>query len=130
MKLGITLLCLAVLALLTQQARAEPILFAWEQPDYETGDTWEILKDGTWIPLVPIWGSGGVHSALVEASLPTTVRARTTRGGVVSGVSVPKVYVPEPSLSVGLWVGCAALAFSASMASRPPASQKWRSFKS
>lgn len=128
MKLGLAALCLVVLVLCTQQARAESILIAWEQPGYEAGDTWEIGRSGgAWVPLVPIWGAGGVHSALIEASLPTTVVARTTRDGVVSEVSEPHVYVDEPSLSVGLLVGCAALAFSASRASRPRASQKWRS---
>lgn len=123
MKLGLAVLCFAALALFTQQARAEPILVAWGQPSYAPGDTWEIEQGGgAWAPLVPLWSSGGVHSALVEASLPATMRARTTRGGVVSEESEPKIYADEPSLSVGLFVG--ALALIALRASRPQASQK------
>ena len=77
-------------------------------PDYVAGDTWEISP--TWLPLVPIWGSGGVHSALVEVSLPVTVEARTWRDGVVSEVSEPVVYVPEPGGLVGLLAGIGVLA--------------------
>ena len=130
MKLGLAALCLVVLVLLTQQARAESI--RWTQPDYEAGDTWEyrvlsVEVAPGWHPLKQLWNVGEIRGAVVEPLVSMTVEARTTRDGVTGVVSAPKVYVPEPSLSVGLVVGCAALAFSAS---RPRASQKWRSFKS
>jgi len=127
-KLGFALLCLAVFTLCTRGARAESILIAWVQPDYEVGDRWELAP--IWAQLVPIWGSGGVHSAFVEVSLPATLQVRTWRGLNVSDTSEPVVYVPELSLLTGLVVGCVVIACSASRASRPQASQKWRSFQS
>ena len=107
MKLGLAVLCFALFA---QQARAEPILVAWGQPSYAPGDTWEIEQGGgAWRPLVPIWSAGGLHSALVEASLPATVRARTWRGDVVSEASEPHVYVPEPPIWIGLMAGISSI---------------------
>ena len=133
MKLGLAALCLAVLTLLTQQARAESI--RWMQPDFEPGDTWEyrvvsVEVEQDWQPMKELWNVGEIRGAVVEPLVSMTVEARTTRNGVTGAVSAPKLYVPEPSLSVGLAVGCAALAFIAFMASRPQGAQKWRSFKS
>ncbi len=133
MKLGLPLLCLAALALCTQQARAEPI--RWIQPGHEAKDTLEYrivsveVADG-WQLLEELWRAGEVRGGLVVPLASMTVVARTTRGGVVSEVSEPVVYVPEPSLLLGLVSGCGVLALSASSASRPQASQKCRSFHS
>lgn len=122
-------LALALLALSAQPAGAESI--RWMQPDYEEGDTWEyrvvsVEVEQGWQPLNELWRLGEIRGAVMEPLISMTVEARTTRDGVVGAVSEEHIYVPEPSLSVGLLVGCAALALSASRASRPRASQKWR----
>ncbi len=124
MKLGTAL---AILVLFAQQASAESML--WMQPDYEEGDTWEYRVISVevapgWHPLKQLWQVGEKRGAVVEPLVSMTVEARTTRDGVVSEVSEEHVYVDEPSLSVGLVVGCVALALRAS---RPRASQKCRS---
>jgi len=123
----------AVLVLCAQQAGAESI--RWVQPDHEPGDTFEyrvisVEVDEAWRPLESAWKLGGIHGAFMEPLVSMTVEARTTRGGVTGAVSAPKVYVSEPSLQLGLAIGCIALATSASRASRPRASQKWRSCQS
>lgn len=105
------------------------------QPDFEPGDTFEyrvvsVEVEQGWQPMKALWQLGEMRGAVVEPLVSMTVEARTTRDGVTGAVSAPKVYVDEPSLSVGLFVGCAVLAFSASRASRPRASQKWRSRQS
>ncbi len=130
MKLCLAALCLVVLVLFAQQAGAESII--WMQPGHKKGDTFEyrvvaVEAEQGWHALKALWQVGERRGAVVEPLVSWTVEARTTRDGVTGAVSAPKVYVDEPSLSVGLLVGCAALAFSASRASRPRASQKWRS---
>ena len=100
---------LLLLALSVQTASADTVLIAWVQPDYLAGDTWEVSwGTAPWVPLAPIWGSEGVHSALVEASLPAIVNVRAWRGGVVSEVSEPVAYVPEPG-GLGLLAGLGVL---------------------
>lgn len=111
-KLGLALLCLAIFALLSQQARAESV--RWLQPDYEAGDTWEwrvveIEVSDAWLPLEALWQVGEVRGAVVAPLLSVTLEARAWRDGVVSQVSVPVVYVPEPGVLAGLVVGVAAL---------------------
>lgn len=112
MKLGLALLCLVALALVTQQARAESV--RWIQPDYEAGDTFEYRIVSVevalgWQPLEELWRVGEVRGAVVAPLVSVTVEARTWRGGVVSEVSEPVVYVPEPGGLLGLVVGIAAL---------------------
>lgn len=100
---------LLLLALSVHPASAETILIAWVQPDYVAADTWEVSWDaGPWTPLVPIWGSGGVRSALVEPLLPSTARVRAWRGVTVGAESEPRVYVPEPG-GLGLVAGLGVL---------------------
>lgn len=133
MKLGFALLCLVALALFTQQARAESI--RWMQPDYEEGDTWEYRI----IDVEPVSEGrhveerlrvGEVHWADIAPLVSLKIQMRTWRKGAVSEWSKPVVYLPEPGLVGGLVAGCGALALSAFIASRPQASQKYRSFKS
>ena len=131
MRLGLSLLCLVVLALVTQQARAESIRWLGEE-----GDRWEYRVTSVevvpgWQPLEEMWHLGEVRGAVVEPLVSMTVEARTWRDGVVGVASERHVYVPEPPLLLGLVVGCVALAFSrASRASRPSASQTCRSRQS
>ena len=113
MRLGFAILCLAVFTLLSQQARAESV--RWMQPDYEPRDTWEwrvveVEVSDTWLPLELLWQVGNEHGAVVEPLLSWTVEARTWRDGVVSEVSEPHVYVPEPGVLVGLVAGISCLA--------------------
>ncbi len=111
-RLGLALLCLAALALCTQQARAESV--RWLQPGHEAGDTWEwrvvaVEVSDDWQPLEELWRVGATRGAIVTPMVSWTVEARTWRDGVVSVASEPVVYVPEPGVLLGLVAGAGCL---------------------
>lgn len=129
MRLGLPLLCLVVLTLLTQQARADDSL-RWRQSDCAVGeaceeeDTTEYrilvgLGYGTtdWLEVTDPWLAGEVHGGtIVDVPEGGHVEMRTWRSVFWEGEwedvmsesgPIPAIlYVPEPSLLLGLGVGC------------------------
>lgn len=107
------LVALALIALCTlliaQSARSHTVV-RWMQPDQQAGDRWEVSFDGgPWLPLEPAWSAGNVHGAIVDPLAEVSAAARVWRGGEVSEVSEPRLYVPEPSRLSLLVAGVLAL---------------------